>query len=291
MKLFSNSYTTIVEFPVKYVHFPTNKVAINYVPTSLAVKVEAYGYDIFTFGLWSDKDSIIIDGRYLEQKTVGGKTYSYISTKALLRKATSNIDSDVLIKELLMDTIPFHFEEKITKTVLVILDLDITYEKQYAKKGTLKMRPEAVQISGPKSLLDSITKLKTKPIRLREVNDDISLTTQVETNDNRIRLQQKSVFVTVEVEKITESEKIIPIEFQNVPAGYSVRTFPGEIKIIYLVGLSDYEEIQESQFKAVVDLNQLEDSPTKLQVRLIRYPKEITITRQDPTSVEYIIKK
>ncbi|MBL4654053.1 MAG: hypothetical protein JKY53_14495 [Flavobacteriales bacterium] len=163
--MFSNSYTTIVEFPVKFINFPVNKIAVNYVPNSLAVKVEARGYDLFTFGLWSDQDSIVIDGRYLQQKSVGGKVYSYISTKTLLINATSEIDRDILVKELLMDTIPFHFEEKITKMVLVNLDLKISFEKQYAQKGELKMRPEAVRVSGPKSLLDTLSRLRTRPIK------------------------------------------------------------------------------------------------------------------------------
>ena len=290
LKLFSDTYTTIVEFPVKFVNFPTSKVAVNYVPNSLAVKVEARGYDLFTFG-WSDQDSILIDGRYLQQKSSVGKVVSYISTKALLINATSEIDRDILVKELLMDTIPFHFEEKITKMVLVNLDLEISFEKQYAQKGELKMRPEAVQISGPKSLLDTISGLKTKPIILKNVDDNISLMTQLETNDNRIHLQQKSVLVTVEVEKFTEDRKSIPIEFKNVPKGYTAKTFPNEIEVIYLVGLSDYESINISQFKAVVDLNNLKDNPTKLQVQLTTSPKEITINRQTPTSVEYIVKK
>lgn len=291
LKLFSNSYTTIIEFPVKYINFPINRVAVNYVPTSLAVKVEAYGYDLFTIGLFSHNDSIIIDGTYIEQKTSGGKTYSYVSTKTLLTKATSNIDSDVLIKELLMDTIPFHLEDKITKMVLVHLDMDITFEKQYAIKGELIMRPEAVQISGPKSLLDTINKLRTKPLVLNNVNDNISFTTELETNDSRVQLQHKNVLVTVEVEKFTESEKIIPIEFVNVPKGYIVKTFPSEIMVIYLVGLSEYESIAASQFRAIVDLDQLDTNPTKLQVQLVNYPKGIKINRHEPTSVEYVIRK
>ena len=291
LKLFSNSHTTIVEFPVKYVNFPANKVAVNYVPNTLMVMVESYGYDLLTFGLWSDVDSIIIDGKDLRQKMEGGTLISYISTKTMLSKATSSINSDLLIKEWLMDTIPFDFEEKITKMVLVNLDLNITFDQQYAQKGKLIMRPEAVQISGPKSLLDTISRLSTSPITLNQINTDVSLRTQIITNDNRVQLQQKSVFVTIEVEKFTESHKIIPITFVNVPDGYVVKTFPNEVEVVYLVGLTDYETIKASQFKAVIDLNELNETPTKLNVQLIRSPNNVNIIRQNPTSVEYIIRR
>jgi len=291
LKLFSNSYTTIVEFPIKYVNFPVNKVAVNYVPKTLMVMVESYGYDLLTFGFWSDVDSIIIDGKELRQKMDGGSLISYISTKTMLSKATTSINSDLLIKEWLMDTIPFDFEEKITKMVLVNLDLDITFDQQYAQKGKLKMRPEAVQISGPKSLLDTINRLNTYPINLDKVNTDVSLTTQIITNDNRIKLQQKSVFITIEVEKFTEDHKTIPITYINVPEGYVIKTFPNEVDVVYLVGLSDYEAIKTSQFKAVIDLNELKETPRKLNVQLIRSPKNVNIIRQKPTSVEYIIKR
>jgi hypothetical protein len=291
LKLFSNSYTTIVEFPVKYVNFPINKVAVNYVPNTLMVMVESYGYDLLTFGLWSDVDSLIIDGKDLRQKIEGGTSISYISTKTMLSKATSSFNSDLRIKEWLMDTIPFDFEEKVTKMVLVNLELEITFAQQYAQKGKLKMRPEAVQISGPKSLLDTISRLNTLPINLNEINTDVSLTTQIITNDNRVQLQQKNVFVTVEVEKFTESHKTIPITFSNVPDGYVIKTFPNEVEVIYLVGLSDYEAITASMFKALIDLNELNQTPNKLNVQLIRSPNNVNVIRQEPTSVEYIIKE
>ncbi len=291
LKLLSNSYSPIVEFPVKFVNFPKNKVAINYVPQTLAVRVEGYGYDLFTFDLFDDRDSIEIDGTYLEEKILGGKTYSYISTKSQLRKATANIDPDIQITDFLMDSIPFHFEERITKMVLVDLDLEINYEKQYAIKGDLKMRPQAVEISGPKSLLDTIHKLPTSKVVLSNVNNDVSITTRVITNDNRIVAKQQSVFVTVEVEKFTEAEIKVPIEFVNVPAGYTVRTFPNEISVVYLVGLSDYDQVTIDQFKAVADLSQLNTAPQKLKVKLEEFPSLITISKQNPKSVEYIIKK
>jgi YbbR domain-containing protein len=153
------------------------------------------------------------------------------------------------------------------------------------------MRPQAVEISGPKSLLDTIHKLPTSKVVLSNVNNDVSITTRVITNDNRIVAKQQSVFVTVEVEKFTEAEIKVPIEFVNVPAGYTVRTFPNEISVVYLVGLSDYDQVTIDQFKAVADLSQLNTAPQKLKVKLEEFPSLITISKQNPKSVEYIIKK
>ena len=133
--------------------------------------------------------------------------------------------------------------------------------------------------------------IRLKPITLNQINTDVSLRTQIITNDNRVQLQQKSVFVTIEVEKFTESHKIIPITFVNVPDGYVVKTFPNEVEVVYLVGLTDYETIKASQFKAVIDLNELNETPTKLNVQLIRSPNNVNIIRQNPTSVEYIIRR
>lgn len=291
LKLLSNSYTTIIEFPVKFVNFPTNKVALNYVPKSLAVMVEAHGYDLVALDLFGAEDSLILDGKHLVTKKKEGEKYSVLPVDLMLREATKEMDNDFLIKEILQDTLPFHFDDRITKTVLVELDIETTFDKQYAQKGELKMRPEAIQITGPKSLLDTIQKLKTLPIRLEKINDNVSLSTQPNIDDNRIELIQKNILVSIEVEKFTEAKTTIPLYYSHKPKGISIKTFPHEVEVTYLVGLSEYGDVSAEDFKAVIDLDQLKASPTKLHVKLEQTPQQVSISRIEPSSVEYIIKK
>lgn len=291
LKLFSNTYTTVIDLPVKYSGFPQDKAILNNIPRSLAVKVDARGYDLLAFSINSKNDSLLIDGEYLQQKNSGDKTYHYIETKPLLRNASIAVSSGIIISELLTDTLKFYFDDKITKVVPVKLNLETDFEKQHLMKGEISVFPEAIKITGPASIVDTIRFAGNKKLIFNKLNRDMTSTVKIAIYDKRLEVAPKNVLITIPVEKFTESTISLPIEFINKSADYSVKTFPAQIEITYLVGLSNYDLVKKNKFRAVVDLEQLKKEPSGLQVKVTKSPDFIKITRQSPTMVEYIIKK
>lgn len=291
LKLLSGQYTTIVEFPVRYINFPLDKVVLNHQPKSIAVKVDASGYDLIANSLGAEEDSITINGKYLLERKTGEDRYSYIATKPLLRKVTANIHSDMVISQLLLDTLRFYFDQKMTKVVPLDLNLRHSFKKQHVLKGEISYLPKAIKITGPQSIVDTMTVLRTQELVYLDLDKDLTSVISVKLDDNRITMSPENVLLTIPVEKFTEGEIELPIVLKNMPDNFTVKTFPNRIKIKYLVGLSNYNNIDGRLFEAVVDLKDMDQTRSTLKVDLVKYPDYVNVVEQTPLSVEYIVKK
>ena len=78
----------------------------------------------------------------------------------------------------------------------------------------------------------------------------------------------------------------------NVPYGYDLKTFPGNVSVSCMVSLSNYDKISPMLFKAIVDYNSISDNKqSKLKINLVKYPSVVSNIKIYPKSVEYIIEK
>jgi hypothetical protein len=157
--------------------------------------------------------------------------------------------------------------------------------------GKLKITPDSVIVSGPKSIIDTLTSIKTIPEKLTGLRKSITLELDLESID-KLAYSLKEVVINIPVEKFTEESIEIPIEVINMPDSLFLRTFPANIEITYRVGLSDYKKVNEHMFVAVLDYSAKESSiGNKLAIELVKVPEYVQVTNFSPKSVEYIIEK
>ena len=84
----------------------------------------------------------------------------------------------------------------------------------------------------------------------------------------------------------------IPIKVINNQEFYRVKIVPDRVNITLLVSLSDYSDLQESDFEAVVDLNLWKEKQvSQLPVFLVKKKGFTRIRKLDPLQVNFIIKK
>jgi RNA polymerase sigma factor (sigma-70 family) len=100
-----------------------------------------------------------------------------------------------------------------------------------------------------------------------------------------------------------KSKKQIVFNSENIPdlpeettinnqEFYRVKLVPDRVNVTLWVSLSDYSDLQESDFEAVVDLNLWkEKSVTQLPVFLVKKKGFTRIRKLDPLQVNFIIKK
>jgi hypothetical protein len=100
------------------------------------------------------------------------------------------------------------------------------------------------------------------------------------------------VKVTIPVEKYTEKILNIPIDAENAPDNYDIKTFPGYVTLSCWVSISNYDNLKPYMFRASVDYKTLvESNQNKLKVNLTKIPPNIQNVRFHPKSVDYIIEK
>lgn len=271
---------------------PQDKVAMNLLPHAVAVKAEVTGYSLLTGDSGEKNDTITIDANKFRGVTKKGKRLSFYHVKPQLKELTTANYSEYKVSDILIDTIFIDFEKRASKRLLVEPRFDIQTEKQYVFDGKIDLLPTAIEVSGPKSLLDTMKVLPSNYLAFKDVNEDITATLSFElAKDDRFSFTPRNALATFKINKITESKVEVPVKAINLPKGSAIKTFPNKVTVTYLVDLEHYNSIIANDFEVVIDYNDVENTTQKLSVKVTDSPRFVTITRIEPSRLEYIIKK
>ena len=137
--------------------------------------------------------------------------------------------------------------------------------------------------------VDDVNKTKevrTKVITRKNVSQNVVTTAEIELNE-ALTAEIEEVEVSVNVEKYTESEVVVPIE---IPENLNMHLYPNKTNVRYIVAMKDYAIINNMSFKAIADTTDMFLSDV-LPVRLVLFPNNTQIIDIDPKEVEYIIVK
>lgn len=288
------SYTTLINYPVKYTNPPEGVVLVNPPPENLSLKVTGHGYTLLRHKISKEIIPIIFDLNAFVLQTLGDKSKQqfYVLTRAAHTKIANQLSREIEVLEISPDTIFFIFSDAYKKKLPVKPVLNLEFEKQFMIKGDVKVYPDSVYVEGPKSLVDTMKYAYTNEITLNNIRDSVSHYLTIK-DVNQVTYSHSRVSLNFQVEQFTEASLKIPITQINVPEQYSLKLFPDEITAYYLVALSDYENIKTRHFMAIADFHLLGNDapPAKLKIKMSRIPEQIILIRYFPESVDYIIEK
>lgn len=293
LNILGEEHITTIKYPVRYSNFPADKVLISKLPSSLSLKIRAQGFKILQYNFGSSLHPLRFD--YLSFRSNkfnnSNNNKTFILTE-LTRERLANQLNEMEIITVSPDTLFFHFSVKKNKIVKVSPDINYQLEKQYMLAGKIIIDPDSIIITGPADFLDTINSVKTEIYRVNNIKKTVQKNLGILSLHNIISLSETKVNITIPVEKFTEKELIIPIEAENLPEGFSIRTFPGSIKLNFHVILSEFDKYEPGYFKAVVDYNSIEQIlGNKLKVKIVKSPESIFLVGFSPAMVEYIIEK
>ena len=291
MMMLSKEYVISVNFPVKYINFPADKVIANPLPDIIDIDIQSTGFNLLWYQLRHKSVTLSIDIQ--DATPLTSKNHYYLLSNSRLDKITSQFNSAIKILKVYPGDIFLNYNKKETKRVPVRAKVSITFQNQYQQKDSLILTPAFIDVSGASDVVDKIKQVETVPVNLKNVTGSVSLKLNIrKTPDLKYaELSQPTVQATLNVTKFTEAVIEIPLEVENLPLRFVLKTFPDKISVKYNVAFDNYEKINVSQFKAIVDYKTIETGNNKLKVQLVKYPSEIRAVKIYPEKVEYIIKK
>lgn len=285
----NKDYTTTIAYPVKYINPPNNQFLANKPPDKLDLKIEAHGFTLLRHKLNLSFSPIVLNLTNLTNNTelTSGK-YS-IKTNTLVRRISDQVSSEITITDILPEYISIRLDHLKTKTVPVKVVADVEFEPQFNLKAPLTSDPAKVKITGPAAVLDTIYLLKTKSQSFTKVNANIKKETDLILPEN-ISADPPKVSLLIEVERFTEKEMKIPVEVINKPENIKIKLFPSEIKLLFTVGLSEFDKLSTNDFSALVDYKSIKEGIENLDVNISQKPENIQISRFNPTTVEFLVE-
>ncbi len=290
----NKNYTTTMNFKVRYVNLPADKVLVNTPLEKLSLTINASGYTILKERLGFAFQPIAIDAghRNLRAKTSNPSIY-YILTKNIYTQIEQEFDASISLKSISPDTISFVFSEVVQKEIPVKVLVDLQFEKQYLPKGQMKINPAKVTIAGPRAIVDTMKYVYTQPIKYRKLNDTLRADIKLQPV-RQLKYSVEEVHIVQPIERHTEATLSVPIEVINLTDGLKMKTFPGVVTINCMVGISDFEKLQPYLFRVAVDYASIKDSKdnqARVKVSLLKSPDYVSDVKFNPKNVEYIVEK
>ena len=176
------------------------------------------------------------------------------------------------------------------KIVHVKADIQTDFEPQFMQSGEITLEPQEITISGPKSVIDTIKIVRTKQIKFKKLNQKVTKKLSL-IPVNQVSFSDRTVILSLPVEKYTEITVKVPVEIENQPDNVRLMFIPRTIDVKCNVVLSKFFTLKPVMFKAVVDYGLISNSLNKkLKVKLKMVPEFINLIDYYPKYVEYIIE-
>lgn len=285
-------YTTRLSYPVRYTNYPDNMVLVGELPSSLDLTVNAYGYTLMKYYIGRRLLPIVFDvNSFSLSRMPDTETMNfYILTSLARTRIAGQLGADIDIIDIEPDTLYFSFTEMISRVLPVRSRLDLEFESQFMVNGNIAVDPDSVTVYGPASVIDTMQFVGTAILAISGINE--SLTRSVDlTGHQMLEFSEATVLVTIPVGQFTEASLKVPVEAIGLPDTLTMKTFPADITVSYLVALSDYEKVTPAQFRAVVEYEIPPPATGRLPVKLLKQPEFIRAVRFIPQSVDYIIER
>lgn len=156
---------------------------------------------------------------------------------------------------------------------------------------SVEVIPSTIEIIGAESEAKEISLLKTAPVQVADIKNDIQFEVTVDTRGRKIILTRNDpVTVNVSVKEVMSKLEIKGIIPEMINAAYKTTIKPGKINIQIEGPKSLIAKIGESGVRAVVDVSEMTPGVHKKAVDLV-LPEDVRLLRSYPKEVSIIISK
>ena len=213
------------------------------------------------------------------------------SRNDILTSLKSAFGSSSQIISMSLDSITLDYTMSKGKRVPVVIRENVMAASGSVIEGVLRAKPSNVLVYGEQSVIDTIHKVVTDLITLKELTE----TTVVDVSLQKIkgaRIMPSVISVTVPVEPLVRKEALITITPVNVPTGESLLLFPSKVPVEYYVAMSRLGDDDDPNIELLVDYHDIKSMHNdKLRVSVVSYPERLQNLSLKNDSVEFTIVK
>ena len=285
-------YTVDIEFPVKYVDLPANRVLSNHPTDKFVLTVSSYGFTILRHKLSLSFSPLVFDVNEFTsgqlQKT--NRSRYVISTRQFINRFSSQISNELKINAIHPDTVVFSFEKMKKRMVKVIPKVHLDFVVQHDLNRPIIVVPDSVMVNGPESIMDTLSYVYTVAQEYTKVKEPIHRNIALKECKSLIYTPSR-VMMIIPVEEFTEKNLMIPVYVNNLPEDEHVNLFPEKVRVNFQVSLSRFKEIKADEFRVCVEYKDIQQQKETLDLNLEVQPKDLKTVSVYPTRIEYLIEK
>ena len=153
--------------------------------------------------------------------------------------------------------IRLRLEKTLQKTIEVVPEL-VGQPAEGFEVTNVQARPVTVEIHGPESRVEEVSRAQTEPINIEERSSPLVQTVSVDIDDPGLRIEPASINVVVTIEEKRKEARIGRISVQLLAEDPQASLITRWADIIGTVPLSFTGELREKDFQVMVEVQALE---------------------------------
>lgn len=286
MSVLNDTMEREIEIPVQLTGVPKNVVVIGDSTVTLRAMVRDKGYAI----------AMYIYGEKISPVKIPFINYAHkndaltVTSQELMKLVRPHLFGSTKIVSIKPGNLEIPFNMGMSKRVPVRLSGKIVASDDYSL-ARVEFEPDSISVYATSHILDDISSVYTVPMDMTGVTDTITKVVKLKRIKG-VKTVPSQVKLTVYTDVMTEAETIVPVISNNVPVGITLKTFPSSVRVRYVVGKSEYKNINEADFQVVADYLTTNDGTTdKCQLRLIKAPSAVRNPNLVVSEVDYLIEQ
>ena len=284
----SQTYTSNTTFIVTYVNIPSEFLLANTPKKELQVRLKAAGFQFLGYHLKPKEIQLDVS------KVVHKDDSYYLTSDQIRIQLEAQLNNYSTLTDFDSDVIYFDFTSLKTKKVPVRANVELTFAANHILEGQILSQPDSIQISGPKSQIDTINVIETELLKIDDLNNSFSndVALKLPKQLNGTTFSNDFVRVIGNVVKFSELVIEVPVTVINLPPDVKVRTFPEIVEVRCQGTLERLKELEAKDFEVVADYSYVSsETGNRLSVRLTQYPKTLNNAMIDTNEIEFILRR
>jgi len=285
---FSKNYSKEIDFDIKYTKIDSDKFVLPNSDQNISLTLEGNGFQLLKFYIFNK--SLKLDMRKASVKT---PSKSYYTGKKMLEAIRSGLNYSGKITFSSKDTITVNYSKIITKDISVRIKEDVKYAQGFTSLKGVVSSKKLISVKGPEFILDTLSFIDTQELKLEDLQENykgkISLDLGGLSTD--LKIKEKKIPISIEVDKLTEGEFSLPIQILNIPKAQRVKLFPKEVSVIFGVALNNYPKLKPADFRIVVDMKKANPEGNTLALKLEKSSDLVYNVRLSEKEVQFIVIK
>ena len=251
-----DEYTLILDLPVEARNLNVQKAYNEEVPPYASVRLRGTGRDLFKSFLLKNfggfKLVLDLEGISKEYEFVLNDYFEKFPQKVVL-PLNYNLS---FVEVVYPNRIKISLDDYSSKSVPIISNLHIKPAPGFLLVGNQIIRPEKIEIAGPKKELALINHIETIYDTINGLTSFYSGKIKTQSLGRLIKYSANSVEISLDIQNISERIIVdVPVIVANIPEKIRVFPSPQTVSLTVIGGVNQISNLNPTDIKVIVDFN------------------------------------
>jgi len=251
-----DEYTLILDLPIEARNLNVQKAHKEEVPPTASVRLRGTGRDLFKSFLLKNfggfKLVLDLEGISKEYEFVLNDYFEKFPQKVVL-PLNYNLS---FVEVVYPNRIKISLDDYSSKSVPIISNLHIKPAPGFLLVGNQIIRPEKIEIAGPKKELALINHIETIYDTINGLTSFYSGKIKTQSLGRLIKYSTNSVEISLDIQNISERIIVdVPVIVVNIPEKIRVFPSPQTVSLTVIGGVNQISNLNPTDIKVIVDFN------------------------------------